>query len=203
MITESELAALLRDSEVHRKIIALKKDLLRAEASFMDLSDDDFVSLVLMAPSVGITLANGTVSWFEEVSLNKKVRKLSRGSYFLKEDPIQVPFKYLLANFSEWENKFYELVQLIVFASLKKNKTVHDFIKNPANTTGNFHQDVLNAPFVIVRMIGFLFLEDNDDLFNTRFISEVELGKIKEIGIKIGLDELPLFRNFCESFILR
>ena len=50
----------------------------------MDLSEHDFLSLILMTPTVGIALANGSISLFEELALNKMARKMSKGGYFLK-----------------------------------------------------------------------------------------------------------------------
>ncbi len=87
---------------------ALKQEFVNKEAEFLDISDHDFLALAMMTPTVGIALANGSVSLFEELALNKKARKLSKGGYFLKRDPVVDGMKYLIKDFDIWRNKFFE-----------------------------------------------------------------------------------------------
>lgn len=81
MFTEYEIASMIEIPDIHEATMALKKDFIRNEAPYLEISDHDFFSLVMMAPTVGIALANGSVSLFEELALNKKARKLSKGGY--------------------------------------------------------------------------------------------------------------------------
>ena len=50
-------------------------DFLKTEAPYLEISDEDFFSLVVMAPTIGIAMADGKITLFEEMALNKKARK--------------------------------------------------------------------------------------------------------------------------------
>lgn len=200
MISDSELMILMQDQEVLTATMNLKRDFMRHEPDFLDISDDDFVSLVLLAPSVGVALANNSISLFEELVLQHKARKLSRGSYFWKKDPIVKALDYLIKNFDMWEEKFYLHLKLLVFSSIKKNDVVFQTLSNPEALTGNFQVDILNVPFILVKFMSFLFLSEEDDLMNERIISSVEYEKVKAIGKSLGVGEFPIFKEFCETF---
>lgn len=203
MLTESELATLMEDQEVLDAVLHLKKDFTDAESKFTDLSDDDFISLVLLAPSVGVALANGSISLFEELSLNKKARSLSRKSYFLKRDPLAHALKYLIQNFEKWEERFYELICMTMFSTLRKNEVLWHAFRNPNSSTGDMGKDILNAPYIFVKLITFLFLEEENDMINQRSISKVEYDKILDIGKRLELSEVPAFLTFIEGFDVR
>ena len=86
MFTEYEIESIIELPEILEATQALKKDFCKNEAPYLEISDHDFFSLVMMAPTVGMALADGTVSLFEELALNKKARKLSKGGYFMKKE---------------------------------------------------------------------------------------------------------------------
>ena len=65
MFTENEVAIMLENKSIENSVVELKKDFIGQEAQYMELSDHDFLSLVLLTPSVGIALANNSVSLFE------------------------------------------------------------------------------------------------------------------------------------------
>ena len=203
MITDSELVVLMQDQEVLKAVLKLKTDFLTSEMDFMHMSDDDFVSLVLLTPSIGIALANDSISLYEELVLNRKARTLSRGSYFLKIDPISPAVKYLIANFEHWEESFYELIKVMLHATLKESPVISEALFNKDSSTGNVGKDILNAPYIFVKFLGFLFVEDVDDLLNTKGIEQSELDKIQFIGKKLGIADAPVFQKFCESFEMR
>ncbi|OHX65923.1 hypothetical protein [Flammeovirga pacifica] len=203
MITGSELITLVRDNELYNAMTALKREFLKVDPAFMDLSDDDFISITLISPSIGIALANGSVSHYEEITLRRKARKLSRRSFFQKNDPLAPALKYLSYNFPEWEDRFYELIKFTMHSSLKANDVILETLKNPGALTGDLKRDILNAPFIFVKFLSFLFMEEDDDLLNERSITEVELEKIKLIAKKLEIDNVPIFQSFLNSFVIR
>ncbi len=97
MFTEYEVELMIEDPKIQEATFELKKDFIKTEAPYLEISDQDFFSLVMLSPTVGIALANGSVSLFEELALNKKARKLSKGGYFLKKDPVVYAMKYLIS----------------------------------------------------------------------------------------------------------
>ncbi|MGB3465403.1 MAG: hypothetical protein WBA74_09035, partial [Cyclobacteriaceae bacterium] len=88
MFTEYEIETMVERESILSAVNELKIDFLKTEAPYLEISDHDFLSLVMMTPTVGIALANGSVSLFEELALNRKARKLSKGGYFIKKDPV-------------------------------------------------------------------------------------------------------------------
>ena len=67
-----------------------------------------------------MALANGSVSLFEELALNKKARKLSKGGYFLKKDPVVYAMKFLLDKYDIWEARFFEVLRLAMGRSFRQ-----------------------------------------------------------------------------------
>lgn len=200
MITDSEFVALMNDKKVLTATLDLKREFLTSEMDFVELGDDDFVALVFLAPTVGIALANGTISLYEQLILNNKARKLSRGSYFLKKDPVLKGLRFLIENFSTWEDKFYSLIKLVIHSSLKRNPFIYDALKNEKSLSGDLKIDMLNAPYVFIKFLSFIFLEEEDDLMNDRIISNVEHKKVLDIAKKLDLAEIPLFKIFWDTF---
>ena len=72
MFSENEVGIMLENQSIHDTVKSLKEEFITKEARFLEIGDHDFLSLVLLTPSVGVALANGSVSLFEELSLNKR-----------------------------------------------------------------------------------------------------------------------------------
>ena len=70
MFSENEVAIMIEIPEVLETIITSRKEFIEKEANFLEISEHDFLSLVMMTPTVGMALANGTVSLLEELALN-------------------------------------------------------------------------------------------------------------------------------------
>jgi hypothetical protein len=201
MFTESEIATMVDDEEILNLTKALKREFLKKEAPMMEIIDHDFYALIMLTPSVSIALANGTISLFEELSLNKKARRFSKGGYFLKTDPVIHAMKFLIMNFDYWEDKFYEVILLTIdkFFGLK------NLLENNLNASDeiDFTYTIMQSPYVLVRSLPSFFLPEDEEITNLRSISEVEYEKLLEIGRKLKLEEIPAYQKFVKTFEIK
>ena len=194
MFTENEIAVMIEIPEIQEATAAAKNEFITNEANFLEISDHDFLSLIMMTPTVGMALANGSVSLFEELALNKMARKMSKGGFFLKVDPVAHAMKFLIKNFDLWELKFYAVIKLC----MAKTFAIDDLKRESVN--GNFAFAIMQVPYVFVRFLSTFFLHDDSDIAEERSISQVEFDKIIDIGNKLELDEYPIFKAFCNTF---
>lgn len=203
MLNQRELNILLEEPQTTKDLEALRIEFVKKAPQNQKISNMDFISLVLLTPSLGIALAHGKISFFEELSLNKKVRTLSNKSKLLKNDALFYALRYLKNNFSDWEDNFYQLIKLILYSSLKKNSLIWDTFQQQNASTNDLQIDILNAPYIFVKLMTFLFLEDGETFNNKRSIAKTEYEKIVEIGEKLELNNVPLFQQFCNGFDIR
>lgn len=202
MFTEYEIASMVEIPEIHEATVALKKDFIRNEAPYLEISDHDFFSLIMMAPTVGIALANGSVSLFEELALNKKARKLSKGGYFMKKDPVVYAMKFLIKKYDDWCDKFYSVLKLSIeksfdYESLEKTS----FDQEKEVSEQEYRREVLRQPYILIRFIASFFLENEEEIISIeRVIGKSEYHVMLDIGEKIGLSEVPVFQMFCKTF---
>ena len=199
MLNQKELDILLKEPQTTKNLEILRVEFAKKSPQSQAISDEDFISLVLLAPSLGIALAHGSISLFEELSLNKKVRSLSNKSKLLKNDSLFYALRFLKNNFSDWEDNFYQIIKLILYSSLKKNNLIWDTFQQKNASTNNLQIDVLNAPYIFVKIMTFLFLEDGETFVSKRSIAQTEYEKIVEIGEKL---ELNKYCRFCRKHIL-
>ncbi len=202
MFTEYEIASMIEIPEIQKANETLKKDFIKHECPYLEISDHDFFSLVMMTPTLGIATADGKVSLFEELALNKKARKLSKGGYFMKKDPVVYAMKFLLKKFDEWSDKFYAVVKLSIESSFNYeglDKKNFDELKEV--TYEVYKREVLRQPYILIRFISSFFLENDEDIINeSRYIGKSEYNVVLQIGEKLGLSELPVFQMFCKTF---
>lgn len=204
MFTENEVDALILNDEIKQAIQDLRSKFLKAEAAYLEIDDHDFLALTILTPSVGISLANGSVSLFEEISLNKKARKLSKGGYFMKKDPVVVAMGYLIKNYDKWHDEFYEFLKFLMEQTFDRSIMLESKIDRPEVSEADLCREGLKTPFIFIRFLTSFFLDDEEeDIAQKRNISKVELARITEIGEKIGFNEIPLFRKFMTNFIVR
>lgn len=202
MFTEHEIDTMIEIPGVHEAVVELKRDFCKNEAPYLEVTDHDFFSLVMMTPTVGIALANGSISLFEEIALNKKARKLSKGGYFMKKDPVVYAMKFLIKDLDKWEDKFYALLKTAIRQSfdiqvLEKGSFDEDDIVSYEA----YKKEVLSAPYILIRFISSFFLENDEDIINIkRSIGKNEYLRMLVIGEKLGLDKVPVFRMFCKTF---
>ncbi|MDH5609407.1 MAG: hypothetical protein OEY56_08005 [Cyclobacteriaceae bacterium] len=205
MFTEYEIDSMIEIPEIAEATMVLKKEFIRAEAPYLELSDHDFFSLVMMAPTIGIALANGNLSLFEELALNKKARKLSKGGYFMKKDPVVYAMKFLIRKYEQWCGKFYQLLRLSVESSfhyegIEKEK----FDEDKPVSYEEYKRTVLRQPYILIRFIASFFLENDEDIISDhRNIGKSEYNVMLQIGEKVGIAEIPVFHMFCKTFVVK
>ena len=201
MFTEYEIESMLEYPEVTEAASALKKEFLKEEAPYLEISDEDFFSLVVMAPTIGIAMADGNISFFEEMALNKKARKLSKGGYFMKKDPVVYAMKYLIKNYYNWSDKFFEVLKITIQTTVNLEKTSKAFDPSGDVDYGAYKKAVLEAPYLLIRFISSFFLENDEDVINSDHkIGKTEYQRLILIGEKLELDKIPVFQMFCHTF---
>jgi len=195
MFTEAEIAVIIENQEINNIVDVLRKDFLEKTAPYFEINNHDFLSLILLSPVVGKAMANNNISFKEEMSLQKKARKLSKGGFFLSKDPVADCMKFLIKNFSHWEDEFYLCIKDI-FIILFETET----LKKANDESVPYEMRVMASPYILVRFISSLFLERDEDILNPGKIRDIEFKKVKSIGDKIGLSKLDLFNKFIEAF---
>jgi len=205
MFTENEVILMLENKQIEVAVTELKKDFVKNEAKFMEINDHDFLSLVLLSPAVGVALANESVSLFEELALNKKARKLSLGGYFWKKDPVVNAMGHLISHFKSWEEKFFTVLRLVINEILELDSMDFQETGDEEITPNSFRNEVLKAPYGYVRFISSFFCKDDDDLINAeqRNIAQKEFDAVVDIGNKLNLDKVPIFRHFCGTYNMK
>ena len=203
MFTENEIATLIEIPEVNSITLATKEKFKSDGAKYMELSGHDFLALTMMTPAVGIALANGSVSLFEELALNKLARKMSKGGYFLKSDPVAHAMNYLIKHFERWEQPFFEVIKVAINATVKQEALVNPLNNGQEVHLENFAKELMGMPYIFVRFLSLFFLHDETDIIEERFISKVEYEKILDIGTKLDLASLSVFQSFCKTFKIK
>ncbi|MEM6734831.1 MAG: hypothetical protein AAF620_02060 [Bacteroidota bacterium] len=202
MFTEYEIESMLDYPEVKEAATTLKKEFLKEEAPYLEIGDEDFFSLVIMAPTIGIAMADGNISFFEEMALNKKARKLSKGGYFMKKDPVVYAMKYLIKNYHNWSDRFYNVLKTTIQTTIQLDQqTKKAFDSTKEIDYGEYKKAVLQAPYLLIRFISSFFLENDENIINRNHkIRKTEYQRLILIGEKLELDKIPVFQMFCQTF---
>jgi len=201
MLTANEITIILEDPEVLESVQKLKSDFCKKEAPYLDISDHDFLSLIIMMPSISITLSTGDISLLEEMALNKKARTISKGGYYLKKDPVVYAMSFLINNASEWEDRFFQSIKLALAKSFDKSLIEGEDLDSAKISEREFKKRLMNAPYMFIRFLHSFFWDDtHEDLSDKRRISKVEFKKVQEIGEKLDLSKTIIFRKFLDTF---
>lgn len=203
MFTENEIATLIEIPEILEATVRARDNFKENQVEYLDIVDHDFLSLVMMTPSVGLALANGSVSLFEELALNKMARKMSRGGYFLKIDPVCHAMKFLIEDYEKWELSFFEVIKVAMNNTFDKTSLAMSESANADKPIISFARDLMSMPYILVRFMSSFFLHDEAEIVDNRPISKVEFDKIQDIGNKLELNELQVFKSFCNTFEIR
>lgn len=203
MFSENEIATMIEIPEILEATTAAKKEFITNEVPMLEISEHDFLSLIMMTPAMGVVLANGSMSLFEELALNKLARKMSRGGYFLKVDPVAHAMKFVIKNFDKWEDKFYDVINICMDTTFDRRKLQDVKSCNMEDPVKCFARDLMDIPYIFVRFLSILILNDETDIVAYRSISKVEFEKIEAIGAKMKIDGVPVFRSFCRTFEIK
>ena len=202
MFTEYEIDTMMEIRDIQQATFELKKYFIKNEAPYLEITDHDFFSLVMMAPTVGIAKADGKVTLFEELALNKKARKLSKGVYFMKKDPVVYAMKYLIKNYYNWSDRFFEVLKITIQTTCKLDDLILvPFDREKEVDYKEFKKAVLGSPYILIRFIASFFLENDEDIINSNHkIGKTEYQRLLIIGEKLELDKIPVFQMFCQTF---
>jgi hypothetical protein len=201
MLTANEITIILEDPEVLESVQKLKSDFRKKEAPYLDISDHDFLSLIIMMPSISISLSTGEISLLEEMALNKKARTISKGGYYLKKDPVVYAMSFLVKNASEWEDRFFQTIKLAMAKSFDNSLIEGEDLDSTTISEREFKKRLMNAPYMFIRFLHSFFWDDtHEDLSDKRRISKVEFKKVQEIGEKLDLSKTIIFRKFLDTF---
>lgn len=204
MFTENEIGALILDPDIKESTEKLREKFIEEEAPFLEISIHDFLSLILITPSVGIALANSKVSLMEEMALNKKARKYSKGGYFLKKDPVVTAMGYLIKHYDIWSEIFYAHIKKLVGLMLDKEELMKSNIDALDITDEQYCVELLKSPFVLVRFISsFLGSADDEDLSVGRKIAKNEYDRTIEILEKVDLINIPLVKKHLIKLVVK
>lgn len=195
MFSEQEIATMIEIPEILDATLEVRKDFIANEANYLEISEHDFLSLIMMGPTVGMALANGSISLFEELALNKMARKMSKGGFFMKVDPVAHAMKFFIKNFDAWEAKFFNVIKICMSSTFDVER-----LKTLENKSSDFARVIMNVPYVFVRFLSSFFLHEDSDVVEERSISKVEFEKLVDIGKKLELDQFPVFHAFCDTF---
>jgi len=97
MLTETEINSILQNPELKEEVYELKKKFIKEEAPYLEICNEDFLGLLILAPSIKLSLADGNISFFEEARLKRKARRFCKGKFrFFSKDPISVAMPFLI-----------------------------------------------------------------------------------------------------------
>lgn len=203
MLTEYEIETMLEVPAILEATQRLKKEFIKSDAPYLEISDHDFFSLVMLSPTVGVALANGSVSLFEELALNKKARKASKGGYFLKKDPTVYAMKFLLKNYDKWESRFFEVLKITMSHSFNIEKLKVTTELEEEVSYDEYKREVLHSPYILIRFISSFFLQDDENIIQKRSLGKTDYNRTLEIGQKLDLHKVPVFHKFMKTFKVR
>ncbi len=201
MFTEYEIESMIAHPEVKEATKVLKKNFLKNEAPYLEINDEDFFSLIIMTPTIDIAMADGKISFFEEVALNKKARKLSKGGYLMKKDPVIYAMSFLIKHYHDWSDKFLDVLKQTIQVTCGNQNIKYAEPNDEAVDYEAYRKIVLHSPYILIRFIASFFLEKDEDIINQNHkIGKKEFQRMIIIGKKLDLNRVLVFQMFCKTF---
>jgi hypothetical protein len=198
MLTENEVGQLLEIPDVQEVVEELHQTFTKEEREFKEISQHDFLSGMLMLPSVALALVDGTTSLSEELTLNKKARRFSKGGFFLRQDPVVKLVNHMQSQFSQWESRFFVGLGKILKVVIPEFSSKHN-TKEVKSSDGEFLV-VMNSSYILIKLFETFFLPEGEEITNKRYVSLNEYQTMVEIGKNLQLSEIGSFRNFIKTF---
>jgi len=203
MFTEDQIDALLEFPGVNELVDEIKEEFKSKEVPLIDISNHDFLSLVVLTPTIDLALANGSISLMEEMAINQKARKMSKGGHFLQTDPVVHALKYLIKKFDEWRDSFYRSLTLLMTNT--SNLEDLNLVEDPEREVSEyeFEKSILHAPHIFIQFMATFFMSDIEQTTVHKKVSQIEYEKILEIGRKLEIDKYIVFKGFCQTFAVK
>ena len=197
MFTENEINALVVHPKISELTTQLKDEFIEKCAPYLEISNHDFMSLAILTPTIGVALSNGSVSLIEEMTLNKKARKLSKGGYWMKKDPVVYAMGHLIKHFDEWSDRFLSYLRIVVDLSCNRQELLKSEVDRDEVTDEEFLIEVLKAPFIFIRLLSSFFHNDEEeDFVARRNISRMEYDRMLGYADAIGMGDIPIFKKY-------
>lgn len=196
MLTEKEVEQLLDIPEVKTIVEQLHFSFIDEEPQLKNIGLHDFFSGLLLTPSVALAQVDGTTSLFEELSLNKKARRFSKGGFLLHHDPVVKMINHLQTSFKHWEQRFLEALNKILGVIVPE---ISNDSKAPSGTVVSF-QTFMHASYILIRLLETFFLPEGEEITNKRRVSILEYQKISSIAENLQLSSIVFFQNFIKTF---
>ena len=204
MFTENEIDALVSHAEISDITVQLREEFVENCAPYLEITNHDFMSLAILVPTIGVALANGSVSLIEEMALNKKARKLSKGGYWMKKDPVVSAMGHLITNYDDWSEKFLDYLKLITERSYDKSELMESNVHLGDVSDKEFVIEVLQTPFIFIRFLSSFFHNDEDENFVAeRSISKTEYDRMMYMADRIGFSDVPIFKKYITKLIIK
>lgn len=203
MLTELEIESIIEDETLRVKVYELKKRFLKEEAPYMEIGDADFLGLIFMMPSLKIALADGKITFFEEISLQKKARAYSKGKFWLKKDPVSSAMTFLIKSYEKWEDEFFEMLKVILNVTFQHNTLIRNMLHTGDVSSQDFKTDLLTSPLLFKRMLTSFFMNNDKELIKSKNISKLQFDTIADIGNRLDLNNLPLFKKFISTYSIK
>ncbi len=151
------------DSEELKDQIRYDLRVSKAEVFMGNLSDDNAVySIISVRGSNTIRIANLNGEKDPEINvytapalLEKEFRNktFAKGGYFLKKDPVVYAMKYLIKNYTIWEDKFFDLINMAMHEcfELEGMKTAKG--KEIKFNDSAYKSSIMTTPYIFIRFL--------------------------------------------------
>ncbi|MGB3465817.1 MAG: hypothetical protein WBA74_11125, partial [Cyclobacteriaceae bacterium] len=108
--------------------------------------------------------------------------------------------KFLIKKYNDWEERFLQLIRLIMNDLVDMEKLKAQFDPDEKVSYDKYKLAVLGTPYIFIRFISSFFLEKDEDIISMRTMVAIDYEKMKNIGNKLGLAEIPVYHMFCQTF---